>query len=263
MNARIGNVVFDAPYAGSLELYGREAGAVAALYAELLGMRHRSRAEMYRSLDYPADAGDEVDPVVSPTEPGGIGIAFEAQMQGYPPPRWPDPAFPQQVHLDIFVTDIEAAEQLVLARGAAKLQQRPGHRIFADPVGHPFCLYQEPPAGASPPGRIGRIVFDCFSPRSLAAFYAELMGMPKRVEDSPERVVIADDDERLPMLGFQHAVCAAPRWPDPAYPEQVHLDLGFDSEAAREHAERLGAIRLRATANHHVFADPAGHPFCI
>jgi hypothetical protein len=50
-------------------------------------------------------------------------------------------AFPQQVHLDIHVADIAAAEAKVLALGATRLPStEPGFRVHADPAGHPFCL---------------------------------------------------------------------------------------------------------------------------
>jgi hypothetical protein len=67
------------------------------------------------------------------------------------------------------------------------------------------------------------------------------------------------------MLGFQHAQVTAPRWPDPEYPQQLHLDLHFDdSAAAQELALRLGAIRLPPQGGScPVFADPAAHPFCL
>lgn len=111
---------------------------------------------------------------------------------------------------------------------------------------------------------IGRVVIDCFSPRALAGFYSGLLDMHS-VEDSPERVVIAYPDGRLPMLGFQHVpLYLAPRWPDPDYPEQIHLDLHFeDVDDARARAERLGAIPLPNGGSCPVYADPAGHPFCL
>lgn len=61
------------------------------------------------------------------------------------PPAWPDPERPQQLHLDVTVTDIEAAEKAVLALGARRLpggeeSDGAGFRVYADPVGHPFCL---------------------------------------------------------------------------------------------------------------------------
>jgi hypothetical protein len=56
-------------------------------------------------------------------------------------PRWPDPNFPQQFHLDIEVDDIEEAEPKVLALGATLLSRdAETFRVFADPAGHPFCL---------------------------------------------------------------------------------------------------------------------------
>jgi hypothetical protein len=66
------------------------------------------------------------------------------------------------------------------------------------------------------------------------------------------------------MLAFQHAQCKAPRWPDPTYPQQIHLDLHFDDgEAAQELASRLGAIHLPKGGSCPVYADPAAHPFCL
>jgi Glyoxalase-like domain len=51
------------------------------------------------------------------------------------------PAFPQQVHLDIRVRDIAAAEVRGARAGAAPLPStEPGFRVYADPAGHPFCL---------------------------------------------------------------------------------------------------------------------------
>jgi hypothetical protein len=90
--------------------------------------------------------------------------------------------------------------------------------------------------------------------------------MRTRTQDSPDRVVIAGDDGSAPMLAFQHSPgFQAPRWPDPAHPQQIHLDLDVEeSTAARELAERLGAIRLPEMGGScPVYADPAGHPFCL
>ncbi|MEO6605154.1 MAG: VOC family protein, partial [Aeromicrobium sp.] len=59
-------------------------------------------------------------------------------------PQWPDPAHPQQLHLDIQVDDIEAAEPKALALGATKLPgEGPDWRVYADPAGKPFCLIWE------------------------------------------------------------------------------------------------------------------------
>ncbi|WP_286157013.1 VOC family protein, partial [Streptomyces sp. AA4] len=48
---------------------------------------------------------------------------------------------PQQAHLDLDVPDLEAAHQRVLGLGAKLLDDSPEtFRVYADPVGHPFCL---------------------------------------------------------------------------------------------------------------------------
>jgi hypothetical protein len=58
------------------------------------------------------------------------------------PPRWPDPAYPQQLHLDIRVSVADRAEQELLALGATRIhgQRETGFRVFTDPVGHAFCI---------------------------------------------------------------------------------------------------------------------------
>jgi hypothetical protein len=77
--------------------------------------------------------------------PGGR-IDFQT-APGYRPPAWPDPASSMQFHLDFDVDDMDAAEAKVLAVGATKFDCQPskdGHfRVYADPVGHPFCLCRE------------------------------------------------------------------------------------------------------------------------
>jgi hypothetical protein len=63
------------------------------------------------------------------------------QVADYAPPRWPDPAQPQQFHLDVRVEDIEPAERAALAIGATRLPgQGENWRVYADPAGKPFCL---------------------------------------------------------------------------------------------------------------------------
>ena len=53
----------------------------------------------------------------------------------------PDPAYPQQLHLDVTVEDVEAAEVAVLKMGATSLNASGENwRVYADPVGKPFCL---------------------------------------------------------------------------------------------------------------------------
>jgi Glyoxalase-like domain len=260
MRGRVGNIVFDAP-GETLAVFGESAGAIAALYADLLGMRHRSRADWLHDRGYEPDEGDEVDPIVENDH--GPRITFECETQTYRPPRWPDPDHPAQVHLDIAVADLDAAHARVLRHGATLLQETDYHRVYADPVGHPFCLY---PGGTGDHATIARIVFDCFSPRALAAFWDALLHLPRPLVDTPERVELAGDDPVVPVFAFQHVAHRPPRWPDPAHPQQLHLDLDVPDEdcaAARSLAVRLGALPLPSLSGSYVFADPAGHPFCL
>jgi hypothetical protein len=63
-------------------------------------------------------------------------------VDDYTAPRWPGQEVPQQMHLDVTVDDLDAAERAVLELGATKHEHQPGttFRVFLDPAGHPFCL---------------------------------------------------------------------------------------------------------------------------
>lgn len=66
---------------------------------------------------------------------------------GHLRPEWPD-GTPQQIHLDLWVEDIDAAHDEVMALGAKLLKpadDRPpeasdNYQVYSDPAGHPFCL---------------------------------------------------------------------------------------------------------------------------
>ncbi|WP_338676878.1 VOC family protein [Streptomyces sp. SCSIO 30461] len=75
----------------------------------------------------------------------GIVLAFQ-RVADHRPPRWPDPAHPQQFHLDLAVEDLDRAQEEALGKGAVLLDAGDGKRswrIFADPAGHPFCLVRD------------------------------------------------------------------------------------------------------------------------
>jgi predicted enzyme related to lactoylglutathione lyase len=62
------------------------------------------------------------------------------------PPDWPGGAPPQQIHLDLWVEDPDAAHERVMSLGATVLKEvddndsSDAFRVYADPAGHPFCL---------------------------------------------------------------------------------------------------------------------------
>jgi hypothetical protein len=74
-------------------------------------------------------------------------------------------------------------------------------------------------------------------------------------------VVSADD--RTSGIAFQLAPDhQPPDWPRPDRPQQVHFDVMVDDLGSAGAAVlALGARRL--PAGDHVYADPAGHPFCL
>jgi hypothetical protein len=87
---------------------------------------------------------DDGDFVVVSADDETSGMAFQ-RAADYTPPTWPDPAVPQQMHVDVMVEDVASAGDHVLAMGARRL----GEDVYADPAGHPFCLIRRP--GWAPP----------------------------------------------------------------------------------------------------------------
>jgi catechol 2,3-dioxygenase-like lactoylglutathione lyase family enzyme len=123
-----------------------------------------------------------------------------------------------------------------------------------------------------------QVVLDTTDTRALAEFYRELLGYEYRDGDEPP------DDEtpewlvlRQPAGGKRIAfqlVDALPRstWPTAQVPQQLHLDLTVGSreqfDVQHQRALELGARLLLDRSDDEqeplrVYADPAGHPFCI
>lgn len=75
------------------------------------------------------------------TGPDG-SIGFQ-QVADFRAPQWPEGDVPMQMHLEFFVDDLAATEARVMAAGATKFDYQPNSDhcfVYADPVGHPFCL---------------------------------------------------------------------------------------------------------------------------
>lgn len=108
-------------------------------------------------------------------------------------------------------------------------------------------------------GRVHHVVVDCPDPHELAQFYSSVLGQPITY-DSDDWVVVAVNNQ-CSGLAFQRAVDhRRPTWPRDEVPQQFHLDIMVeDIDVATPKVLALGASRLDDT----VFADPAGHPFCL
>lgn len=116
--ARFPVVVFDCP----------DSHRLAEFYQELLG----------GSIDEESD-----DHWIDLLLDTGSCISFQ-RVDDYRAPTWPGQEVPQQLHLDVDVDDLDAAESAVLQLGAVKHEVQPSERgsfrVFLDPAGHPFCL---------------------------------------------------------------------------------------------------------------------------
>ncbi|MHA7958873.1 VOC family protein [Streptomyces sp. L500] len=117
------------------------------------------------------------------------------------------------------------------------------------------------------------VVVDCPDPLALARFYSAVLGWRVDTDDSDPGWVWLTDPATRQRIAFQRVESAyvPPRWPDPAHPQQMHLDFDVDTRADVERAQRevlaLGATFLHDSGGRErgfvVFADPAGHPFCL
>jgi catechol 2,3-dioxygenase-like lactoylglutathione lyase family enzyme len=114
-------------------------------------------------------------------------------------------------------------------------------------------------------GQLDSVIIDCPDPRALAGFYCELLGM--HVVDDDDGWVTIRTDSDAPSLAFQKASdLRSPSWPDPARPQQFHLDVRVDDiETAERRVITAGATRLAEGGGEtfRVYADPVGHPFCL
>ncbi|MEU5829638.1 VOC family protein [Micromonospora tulbaghiae] len=131
--------------------------------------------------------------------------------------------------------------------------------------------------------RLCQVVLDCTDARALAEFYRALLGLVYRPGDEPPAAGEPDERGRdwlvlrtaegAPQLAFQQ-VDRLPEatWPEGEVPQQLHLDLTVPSvaELDRQHERvlALGGRMLRDRSDDpdeplRVYADPAGHPFCV
>ncbi|MEM9200212.1 MAG: VOC family protein [Actinomycetota bacterium] len=113
--------------------------------------------------------------------------------------------------------------------------------------------------------RIRQIVLDTAEVERVATFWSELLGWPME-RWSDEWISMSDGTARL---AIQYAPDhQPPSWGDPARPQQAHLDIEVDDiDVAEEQVLASGGTKLGAqdgaVAGFRVYADPAGHPFCL
>ena len=128
-----------------------------------------------------------------------------------------------------------------------------------------------------------QVVLDCTDARRLAEFYRQLLGLTYRPGDEPppdgepdprgQDWLVLRDRAGRPSLAFQQvAELPEATWPEGPYPQMLHLDLtvatAHELAAQHERALALGArVLLDRTDDPdeplRVYADLAGHPFCL
>ncbi len=96
----------------------------AAFWSSMLGWE-----VLHSSADYAMLSG--------PSHALGFG-----RIEDYVAPSWPNEHGSKQLHLDLAVLDIAAAEARSIELGATVPDEQPGEtwRVLLDPSGHPFCL---------------------------------------------------------------------------------------------------------------------------
>lgn len=110
------------------------------------------------------------------------------------------------------------------------------------------------------------VVFDAADMEAESDFWAALVGGTVQKDDVWHMIFVGS----APELAVQHAPDhQRPSWPGGVPQQQIHYDLWVeDYRPAHEEVIRLGAKLLQPTAAEGrerwaVYADPAGHPFCL
>jgi catechol-2,3-dioxygenase len=131
--------------------------------------------------------------------------------------------------------------------------------------------------------RLRQVVLDTTDVRMLAEFYRQLLGLRYRPGDEPpapgepdpngrDWLVLRDAAGASAVAFQQVAELLEATWPEGPHPQQLHLDLtvptAADLEIQHERALKIGARLLYDRFDDpeeplRVYADPAGHPFCI
>ncbi|HZM39204.1 MAG TPA: VOC family protein [Acidimicrobiales bacterium] len=110
------------------------------------------------------------------------------------------------------------------------------------------------------------VVLDAPDLTAVSTFWAGVLGGAV-VADDDWHTILVDGEYRLAVqLAPDHV---PPKWPD-GTPQQIHLDLYVeDIRSAHDEAMALGARLLKpaddlgSAEGFQVYADPAGHPFCL
>jgi hypothetical protein len=112
--------------------------------------------------------------------------------------------------------------------------------------------------------KLSSVAINCPNAAVLAAFYADITGGQVTYVD-PVSATVNGPGGRIDFQTVSDYV--PPTWPEATSPMQMHLDFVVDELAATEaRVLAAGATKYGFQPNSDhclVFADPAGHPFCL
>ncbi len=110
---------------GAVSLDASDPTVLATFYRELLDLEVMFESEEFIVLK------------------GAAVLLGVQKVEDHQPPDWPGSSVPKQVHLELAVDDLDAAEAGALALGATRPETQPTPevwRVLIDPAGHPFCI---------------------------------------------------------------------------------------------------------------------------
>lgn len=115
---------------GALTIDGVDAEELARFYVHALGATYEGESDGYHFARLPhlAFCFRTVDDFVAPTW-GGTGV-------------------PMQMHLELYVDDLDRSRRRLESFGASTPDHQPelhtGLIVMLDPSGHPFCIFERP-----------------------------------------------------------------------------------------------------------------------
>jgi catechol 2,3-dioxygenase-like lactoylglutathione lyase family enzyme len=110
---------------GAVSLDSNDPKRLAAFYREFLGLELAAESDDFVALK-------------------GAGVWLTTQrVASHRAPTWPEGDVPKQIHLELAVDDLDAAEAYAIELGARRADEQPSPDrwlVLLDPDGHPFCI---------------------------------------------------------------------------------------------------------------------------
>ncbi|AYY13958.1 hypothetical protein EF847_15885 [Actinobacteria bacterium YIM 96077] len=155
-----------------------------------------------------------------------------------------------RVHVDVRTPSVHELEKL----GATVLNHADGWTVMTDPEGGEFCAFERDRVDDY---RLYAVIVDCAKPRSLATWWADVVGGEARF-DSAHGLWSIEPMPGAPFESFVFVPVPEPK----STKNRIHWDVTTsDVDALLDR----GATMLREKGGDidwHVLADPEGNEFC-